>query len=186
MSSRTWSIVYWYSPVQRATTRGARRLRISAEEARRRRAARGAPARRRTAAAGRGRRSRGSRRRSARALALVVLAQRLPQAAAAVDRVRRASRRGGCRGDLRHQLVHVLELLQRRPARVALRQSRVAASATPRTSRRSPRRDGSARTSCRGAARSCLLYGFGRVVLGVALPTTARTASRRWRRRRSR
>ena len=68
----------------------------------------------------------------------------------------------GAAARLDHQHVHVLEFLEGLPAAVALAPLLGgAARATPRTSRRSPRRGGPARTSWAGAARSCGCRGGG-------------------------
>ena len=109
-----------------------------------------APGRRRTAAAGRGRRSRVV---DAVVRALAPGSARAGSCAASASGVRRRGRgrpSGAPRADLAHQLVHVLELAQRRPARVARAPVGARGRARPRRSRRSPRRDGSARTRRRG------------------------------------
>ena len=55
---------------------------------------------------------------------------------------------------LAHEVIHVFELPLRRPAGVARSATATGDRARRRTSRRSPRRDGSARTSDRDAGRS--------------------------------
>ena len=74
---------------------------------------------------------------------------------------RRVETGGFCVADLGHELVHVVELLQCRPADVAASANPRAAGARRRTSRRSPRRGGSARTRGAGAGRTACSPGSG-------------------------
>ena len=129
------------------------RLADAVEELRGRDVAARTPARPRTAGGARDRRSSGSRCRSGGASA--GSAPAASSSGAAADRACRAGRRSGvlpasaCISSSMYS-----SFLQRRPVRGSAAPLAHRASATPRRSRRSPRPDGSARTTSRGAARS--------------------------------
>ena len=114
------------TPVHSATSRRTSR-RIAVDEARRLAVASRARARRRTAAADRDRRSSGTRGRSARASSRSACRSVVRSRSSGSTR-RRVATTGGCPAISLHQLVHVLELAQRRPVRVARRASRCRAS----------------------------------------------------------